>query len=80
MFPNLGLFCRIFKCHDFKVIKEVWLPACGQYRYERLLRYSECKYCGTTRATITSPEPEEVRYILVDGDFMVEPSLKNAEV
>ena len=50
-------------CH-FQTLREEWLPPDKHYQYSRLYRVDECPWCHDTRATITSPEPDETRTTL----------------
>ena len=48
----------------FQKIHEEWLAPDKEHHYTRLYRIDECPWCHDTRATITSPEPDEARTTL----------------
>ncbi len=56
------LRCILGKCEKSRILRQEWLPADADHATVRLLRFNECPHCHATRATITSPEPEETRF------------------
>lgn len=59
----IGIFrCSTNKCEKTVIIHHELLKPDAQHQYTRLYRIYECPHCRKTRATITSPEPEETRF------------------
>ena len=59
---RLTCFLKNLGCRWEPIQEDIWLDLDLKYKLPRLLRFEQCPYCKTTRATITSPEPEETRY------------------
>jgi hypothetical protein len=60
---RISCFIRNWGC-DWKPLWEEWLPVDATHATVRLLCFERCPHCHTTRATITSPEPEEARLVI----------------
>ena len=62
----MRITCYISGGCRWLLLKEEWIDPTKTRPYSQLVRFHECKYCGDTKATLTSPDSLESRFSIPD--------------